>query len=607
MDAQTASTIFFQVGGALQPDAVYIERPADQVLFQATLRGEYCNVLTPRQMGKSSLMVRTDARLRAAGVRTAVIDLTQIGTDEVKAEEWYFGLISCLKQQLGLAVDERRWWSEQIQKGPVQRFSDFLRDIVLTEVTQPVVIFIDEIDSTLSLSFADDFFTAIRAAYNARASEPIYKRLTFVLLGVARPTDLIKNRSRTPYNIGLAIDLTDFTPTETRVLLPGLTTTSEAQAETIMEQILYWTGGQPYLTQKVCAAIVATPNGSWLNEQIDDLVKGLFFSDEARKESNLQYIGDRIRESQDREKLLRVYGKVLADQSVPDEERDPVKSQLKLFGLLKVTPHGKLTVRNRIYQTVFDTEWVQSNIPQVTSTRVTLLAAFVIVVALIFGGVLLYRQQNSDQIQAQTYTQNFLDNQSPAVRLTSLAGLFQLGDQYEIDARKLYFDLTSVEQIALFTDLTAPEQIGIDLQTVIEGVYTHFENSDHYNQILQAMVDDLEKIEDTFPDSKILSVEIKAWLDGRQQSLSGEEGASIEAYNQAIIINDQNPAVYFDRALAFVALGDYNNALADLNKVIELDPERQVQVNELLQSNPALRDALLGQEDQFPALAKIVS
>jgi hypothetical protein len=68
---------FFKVSGTLSLDAgSYIKRPADEELLQLTLTGEYCNVLTARQMGKSSLMVRTAQSLKQQGVRTAIIDLT---------------------------------------------------------------------------------------------------------------------------------------------------------------------------------------------------------------------------------------------------------------------------------------------------------------------------------------------------------------------------------------------------------------------------------------------------------------------------------------------------------------------------------------------------
>ena len=146
------------------------------------------------------------------------------------------------------------WWQEQGQIGPVQRFTDFLSDVVLTQIPERIAIFIDEIDSTLSLAFTDDFFAAIRVIYNQRANHPEYDRLTFVLLGVVAPTDLIKDRNRTPFNIGQAIDLCEFSRTDAQALEVGLERFRPGQGALILDRIFYWTSGHPYLTQKLCAA-----------------------------------------------------------------------------------------------------------------------------------------------------------------------------------------------------------------------------------------------------------------------------------------------------------------------------------------------------------------
>jgi hypothetical protein len=76
-------------------------------------------VLTSRQMGKSSLMVRTASRLREEGVGVAVLDLTAIGQN-VNAEQWYGGLLSQMAQQLDLEDELMEFWQQQMSLGPLQ-------------------------------------------------------------------------------------------------------------------------------------------------------------------------------------------------------------------------------------------------------------------------------------------------------------------------------------------------------------------------------------------------------------------------------------------------------------------------------------------------------
>src|SRR5205814_379287 len=91
---------FYVTGGTLRADAPsYVERQADRDLFEGLSGGEYCYVLNTRQMGKSSLMVRTASRLKAAGARVAVLDLTAVGQN-LTPEQWYEGLIVNLGQEL---------------------------------------------------------------------------------------------------------------------------------------------------------------------------------------------------------------------------------------------------------------------------------------------------------------------------------------------------------------------------------------------------------------------------------------------------------------------------------------------------------------------------
>ena len=96
--AEHTDSTFYVTGGMLRQDAAcYVERQADKDLLDGLLKGEFCYVLMSRQMGKSSLMVRTAGSLREQGVSVVVLDLAAAGQPESK-EQWYFGLLTRIGQ-----------------------------------------------------------------------------------------------------------------------------------------------------------------------------------------------------------------------------------------------------------------------------------------------------------------------------------------------------------------------------------------------------------------------------------------------------------------------------------------------------------------------------
>ncbi len=476
---------FFVAGGTLWGEAPsYIVRPADEELYRLTLSGEYCNVLAARQMGKSSLMVRVSNRLQEAGVTTAILDISILGGGFSTPEAWFFGFIDELAVQLGLDVDVDAWWEAHANHNPVQRFSNFLRDVVLVEIQKPIAIFVDEIDSALGIAFTDDFFAAIRAAYNGRASQAEFKRLTFILLGVARPADLILDRNRTPYNIGTHIHLSDFTLSELDPFQSVFETFYPGQGTEIVAWVMDWTNGQPYLTQKLCGELIHDLKDDCSQERVNQSVKRLFFSEEARKESNLRAILDRIESSPRKVKMLQLYGQILDGQAVADEERSPAKTELKLTGLVHRSALGNLEVRNRIYQTVFDPDWVRKNLPAAQTRQLTILVSLLAILAFIIAGYALYQQQKQPSL---TYAEQFQTSNSPDVKLTSLARLLELDSRPNSQAYELYSSLSHQEKLSLFTELSSPQNVAEELVTLIEAVYQENENTPAGNEMLGAM------------------------------------------------------------------------------------------------------------------------
>ncbi|HEX9921957.1 MAG TPA: AAA-like domain-containing protein [Anaerolineae bacterium] len=608
MNTEIEAAEFYVAGGTLRPGSPsYVERPADDELFNLALAGEFCYVLTARQMGKSSLMIRTARRLRAQDVYSVILDLTKIGT-EVSVEQWYLGLLTQLKRNLKLSVDLEAWWQKRQAVGHVQRFTDFLHDVVLQEIEGQVVIFMDEIDTTLNLDFSDDFFAAIRFIYNARATDVAYERITFVLLGVATPADLIKDRSRTPFNIGQGIDLSDFSRGDARVLQQGLQSDYPQAGEAIFHRIFYWTNGHPYLTQKLCLSVAEHKNGPqadphnnvWTNERVDELVEHLFLSKEARKETNLQFVRDSVENSPRRETILKLYRQVYTGKAIAEDERSLDQNRLKLFGLVR-SEQGVLQTRNEIYRQIFNLDWIKENTPINWYRRLVVVLGLLVIVLIGVSVSSIYWQR--PQQEAREYIDSFRATTDPDERLTSLAGLFDLPNS-GAQARELFYgELTPEERLALF-ETADPTEVGPQLITVVRGLYTGLENNERDNTLLRAMVQPLDQIEDVRASN--LATEIKQWLEGRALQQAGEYDQAVGVYRAVIAQNDRNPGTFFDRGLAYAALGEADSALADFEEVLKLDESRQSRIQQVIAGDPNLYEALTTSGSSFPALVALV-
>src|SRR5262249_19079917 len=142
---------FYVTGGTLRRDApCYVRRLADEELHAHLRSGEFCYVLTARQMGKSSLMVRAAARLREEGAGVAVLDLTAVGQN-LTVEQWYRGLLGEIGWQMELVEELTAFWRAASAFSPLQRWMTALRNIVLPRYPGQVVVFIDEIDAVRNL------------------------------------------------------------------------------------------------------------------------------------------------------------------------------------------------------------------------------------------------------------------------------------------------------------------------------------------------------------------------------------------------------------------------------------------------------------------------
>jgi len=351
----------------------YVEREADAQLYQfaRTTEGHsrVCFVLASRQTGKSSLMVMTADRLIAENFLCVRINIHELAGIESDRQLW-FSLLDQICQQVlvpgvNLPQHLENLWNRKPDLAPALRFKNFLIEEILGKIAaEKLVIFIDEIQDLIDLKLQNVFIGVIRSLSDQN-NEPLLNKVAFVLLGVAKPSDLMTSSSYT-LNLGDRIELGRLTPEACKPLRPGLEKVTTAPATTV-ERILYWTGGQPFLTQVVCH-LVATGNNiedsAQIETHVDALVHEKIITDwrGQDRQSHLQEIEHwftKVENSRKAAKLnaLRLYWQILTQGSVTFRQDDPRHWDLLISGL--VAKEGEqLQVSNLIYAQVFNCDWI---------------------------------------------------------------------------------------------------------------------------------------------------------------------------------------------------------------------------------------------------------
>lgn len=334
------------------PRGLYVPRDADRQLHRVLEdMGRPGYVLVARQMGKTNLLLHAKRTLENEQDIFVYLDLS--GANRT-ARECFRAIIDTAVEthpqafaNVAETINNER---ERRRDLPAHKEHEAELRLLLSTIRGKIVIILDEIDALTRCDYSDQIFSLIRSTYFARVNFPEYSRLTYVLSGVAEPTEIIKNPNLSPFNIGEKIYLDDFTIEEfnTFVNKAGLSLDDDVKAH-----VFSWTNGNPRITWDICSELEDYLLSGKLiaKETVDAVVEKLYLTAFDRPPV------DHIRSLVENDKVIRNaivqirYGK-------GDTLSDAVRNRLYLAGVVK-SDIRNIRIKNRIIDASLSDQWVR--------------------------------------------------------------------------------------------------------------------------------------------------------------------------------------------------------------------------------------------------------
>jgi len=333
-------------GGPLPLDSSFYIEPT-QLLTSACREmsrpGGLIRVKAPQRSGKSSFALRLLHYTEALGYKTLRVDFQQVdGALFSNFDRFLRWFCKTLSFQLELDAPLQDYWNDEV--GSKVSCTIYLQKALLKSVQSPVVLILNEVNQLFEHpAICQEFLPLLRSWYEEAKFHPILQKLRFVLV-YSTEIYVPLHLSQSPFNIGLPIELEDFSLEEIQQLAHfyGL---PEQVALPLKELV----GGQPYLTQLALYHLYSR------QVSLDQLLleatalNGIYANHLRRCLSNLQ---------QDPE-LMDAFKQVLANNSqanlIPE-----IVYRLESLGLIKLDAGG-VRPSYKLYQQFFSNFFSKSH------------------------------------------------------------------------------------------------------------------------------------------------------------------------------------------------------------------------------------------------------
>ncbi|RAM51814.1 MAG: hypothetical protein C6Y22_09810 [Hapalosiphonaceae cyanobacterium JJU2] len=227
---------------------LYIERPPIEKLAyqEITQPGCVIRIRSPRDMGKSSLVLRLLAFAQKQRYHTVKLDCHQIDSLCMIDLNHFFRFFCWrVAKELGIAPDIDAYWDEEM--GRKISCSLYFKNYLLKQIKRPVLLVLEQADRFFEhAELAQEFFTLLRSWQEEGRRDPIWQKLRLVVV-YSTEVYVSLDINHSPFNIGLPLDLPEFTEDQVKELARrhGLDWSYGYEVKRLMSLI----GGHPALVR----------------------------------------------------------------------------------------------------------------------------------------------------------------------------------------------------------------------------------------------------------------------------------------------------------------------------------------------------------------------
>ncbi|NJM46742.1 MAG: hypothetical protein HC860_11785 [Alkalinema sp. RU_4_3] len=238
-------------GRALDAESLlYVIRPpAETLLYESMFQpSSLTRIQATRQMGKTSLINRVLPKVAEAGIQTVYLNLRQVDQATMADLNLFLRWICWnVGEQLGLANQMDTYWMPQV--GAKISCTNYFERYLLSQSAKPIVLVFDDMTRLLGYTkVAQDVLPMLRTWHEEAMVSPIWQNLRLVLVH-SMEIDLPLPVSQSPFNVGLAINLADFSTDQVEQVASRSGWFDLGLTREDLSELSHWIEGHPYLLQ----------------------------------------------------------------------------------------------------------------------------------------------------------------------------------------------------------------------------------------------------------------------------------------------------------------------------------------------------------------------